>query len=104
MANFHVQVVSANQRSRISQFLEGFRLILRSPHLLHLCAYLIASASVSAFLYFERQMVVAAAADEASQRMLLFANINSASAFAIGALQITATVCALPHLPQDSSE
>lgn len=88
----------ARDHTRLWESLEGFRLILRSPYLLHLCAYLVCNASVSAFVYFERTMVVAAASEEAAGRLAMFANINSTSALAILGLQLTATVCLIPKV------
>eukprot|EP00887_Chlorella_sp_A99_P000869 scaffold5.g869.t1 len=70
--------------------LEGYRMIIASPYLQHLCAYLILNYIASSFFYFEKSLAVATVANAAS-RTAWFATINSASAFFILALQLLAT-------------
>jgi ATP/ADP translocase len=69
--------------SRLASVTESFALIARSAYLRHVCGFLVLNYSVSAFFYFEKTLVVAAAAGDAASRTALFASINSASAFFI---------------------
>ncbi|KAK9817839.1 hypothetical protein WJX72_002918 [[Myrmecia] bisecta] len=70
---------------------DGFLLIVASPYLLHLCAYVIVATSITSILYFEKATIVASAGGDASSRMALFATINSVSACMIVLLQVGAT-------------
>lgn len=79
-------------RSQLREYLHSFRMIYASPYLVHICGYLMSSSSISACLYFEKQLAVAAASNRSSERIKLFANINSLSACAIMLLQLTVTV------------
>ncbi len=71
-----------------ARLLDSFRLIAASPYLRHLCAFLTLNYVVSSFFYFERSLVVAAAAQDAVGRMRLFAGINSASGAVIAVVQV----------------
>ena len=69
--------------------LDSFRLIVASPYLRHLCAFLTLNYVVSSFFYFERSLVVAAAANDSVGRTRLFAAMNSASGAIIAVLQVS---------------
>ena len=71
-----------------AHFLDSFRLIAASPYLRHLCAFLTLNYVVSSFFYFERSLVVAAAARDAVGRTRMFAAINSASGAVIAVVQV----------------
>ena len=72
-----------------ARLLDSFRLIASSPYMRHLCAFLTLNYVVSSFFYFERSMVVAAAARDAVGRTRLFAAINSASGAVIAVVQVS---------------
>ena len=75
------------ESSAAARFLDSFRLIAASPYLRHLCAFLTLNYVVSSFFYFERSLVVAAAARDAVGRTRMFAAINSASGAVIAVVQ-----------------
>ena len=64
-----------------------FHLIAGSPYLLHICSFLTLNYVTSSFFYFEKSLVVAAAASDAASRTYLFAKINSASGVIIAVVQ-----------------
>jgi AAA family ATP:ADP antiporter len=52
---------------------DGIRLVLVSPYLLMICAYIVLYSILSTMLYFEQQQIVKAALASSSQRTQLFA-------------------------------
>ena len=79
-------------RRGLTQLLEGFRLIVKSGYLCHVCLHFVLHYIVSTFFYFEKTLVVAGNGGSASQRVATFATLNSMSAGAVALIQLTATV------------
>jgi len=56
--------------------LAGVRLVVRSPYLLGICAYLLLYTATSTFLYFEQAHIVRAYSDDPARRTAVFAGID----------------------------
>lgn len=70
---------------------EGFWLVLRSPQLLGISAYIVLYSAVSTFLYFEQANIVEAAISDGGERTRLFASIDLATNVLALLLQALAT-------------
>ncbi|CAI7876603.1 unnamed protein product [Closterium sp. NIES-53] len=79
------------QSGGLREVVAGVRLVLSSSYLLHVCAFLMLTAIVSSFFYFERSSVVATSVVDPVQRRKAIANINSLSAVATVVFQLTLT-------------
>ncbi|GJP60930.1 hypothetical protein CLOP_g18147 [Closterium sp. NIES-67] len=79
------------QGGGLRDLVAGVRLVLSSSYLLHVCAFLMLTAIVSSFFYFERSSVVATSVVDPVQRRKAIANINSLSAVATVVFQLTLT-------------
>ncbi|CAI6007246.1 unnamed protein product [Closterium sp. NIES-64] len=79
------------QSGGLREVVAGVRLVLSSSYLLHVCAFLMLTAVVSSFFYFERSSVVATSVVDPVQRRKAIANINSLSAVATVVFQLTLT-------------
>ncbi|GAX79612.1 hypothetical protein CEUSTIGMA_g7053.t1 [Chlamydomonas eustigma] len=81
--------------SRASRFLQqvtqSFTLILASPYLLLLCAYLMMTYVVGSLMYFQRSLVVASVVKDSNNRTAFFASVYSLSALVTIMLQMFAT-------------
>lgn len=78
-------------RQRAGEVWDGLRLIAASGYLLHVCLFLMLTAVVSSFFYFERAAVVASSVEDPVARRILFANINTLSAIVTLSFQLTLT-------------
>lgn len=87
-----VRPLGADMWQGLTKIWRGFELIAASQYLMHLCAYIALNSMTSSMFYFERSMVVAAAAGDAQTRTTILASINSMSALVIALLQMLATV------------
>ncbi len=70
---------------------EGLTLVLASPYLCALCAFMMLQYVNSSLFYFEKTLVVAAAGQDAAHKTAFFAAVNSASALCILVLQLLVT-------------
>jgi len=57
---------------------DGVRLVLVSPYLMMICAYVVLYSILSTFLYFEQQQIVKSAISSSAQRTQLFASADLA--------------------------
>jgi ATP:ADP antiporter, AAA family len=66
-----------DERALGGGMLEGVRVLLRSPYLLGICAYIVLYSTLSTFLYFEQAHIVKAAIADSDERTRLFAIIDA---------------------------
>ena len=71
--------------------LAGIMLILRSPYLAGIALWVLLLSLVGTFLYFEQQNIVAAASDDSTQRVRIFAGIDLAVGILTILIQFAAT-------------
>ena len=64
---------SASDRPVGGGLFDGIRLVLVSPYLMMICAYVVLYSILSTFLYFEQQQIVKSAISSSAQRTQLFA-------------------------------
>ena len=64
---------SASDRPVGGGLFDGIRLVLVSPYLMMICAYVVLYSILSTFLYFEQQQIVKSAIGSSAQRTQLFA-------------------------------
>ncbi len=77
--------------------LGGLLLIVRSPYLLGICAYLLLHSAASTFLYFEQGRIVTEAFQNTAERARFFASVDfGVSVFTLG-LQLFATGRLMPR-------
>ena len=72
-------------------FLSGVRLILRSRYLSGISLWVLLLSLAGTFLYFEQQHIVAAASDDSTQRLRIFAGIDLAVGVLTILIQLAAT-------------
>ncbi len=58
---------------------DGITLVLRSPYLLAICGFVLLYSTLSTFLYFQQQTIVAAAFSDSAVRTALFAKMDLAT-------------------------
>lgn len=71
--------------------LAGIMLILRSPYLAGIALWVLLLSLIGTFLYFEQQNIVAAASDDSTQRVRIFAGIDLAVGILTILIQFAAT-------------
>lgn len=71
--------------------LDGILLIVRSPYLAGIALWVLLLSLVGTFLYFEQQHIVAAASDDSTQRLRIFAGIDLAVGILTILIQLAAT-------------
>ena len=71
--------------------LAGILLILRSPYLAGIALWVLLLSLVGTFLYFEQQHIVAAASDDSTQRLRIFAGIDLSVGILTILIQLAAT-------------
>jgi len=67
----------------------GVTLVLKSPHLLRICLYILLFTTTSTFLYFQQAHLVSAAFDNPGERTRIFALID----LSVGILTVLAQLC-----------
>jgi AAA family ATP:ADP antiporter len=72
-AAHHGGRASADDRPVGGGLFEGIKLVLVSPYLMMICAYVVLYSILSTFLYFEQQQIVKSAIKASAQRTQLFA-------------------------------
>ena len=71
--------------------LAGILLIVRSPYLAGIALWVLLLSLAGTFLYFEQQHIVAAASDDSTQRLRIFASIDLAVGILTILIQLAAT-------------
>lgn len=78
-------------RSRPTGMLEGLRVVVRSPYLLAICAYLFLHTLMATFLYYQQADIVRAAFSDRAARTSFFAAVDLVGNISVAVLQLTAT-------------
>ena len=88
----------AESLDRPTGMLEGLRVVVRSPYLLAICAYLFLHTLMATFLYYQQADIVRAAFSDRAARTSFLAVVDLVGNLSVAVLQLTATGVLLRRL------